>query len=100
MKNREYESLQFRIIDDSEGYPSSMEMKSEGVFVDKNGIKYDMKKYLVSYAKIEQPRYFFTVLSMTLHSNKAGEKVIPKKLEIFGYNTTKYLDNVVKISLK
>jgi hypothetical protein len=99
-KNREYEHLNFNIVNEGENEFISMDMNSEDKLVDKNGIEYDMNKKPISYEKIEQPRYFFTVLSMELHSNNTGEKVIPKRLEIYGYNTTKYLDDVVKISLK
>ncbi|MEH7305012.1 DUF4179 domain-containing protein [Neobacillus drentensis] len=99
IKNRAYESLQFQIVGEDENEPSSMEMNSEGVLVDKNGIEYDTYEIPVAYEEIEQPRYFETVQSVKLDGNNAGEKVIPKRLEIFGYNTTKYLDDVVKISL-
>jgi len=100
IENRAYQSLDFNIVGEDENENSSMEMNSEGVLVDKNGIKYDMNKIPVAYEEIEQPRYFFTVHTMALHGNKAGEKVIPKSLKINGYNTTKYLDDVVKISLE
>jgi RNA polymerase sigma factor (sigma-70 family) len=99
-KNREYEYLQVNIMNEGENESISVEMNSEDKLVDKNGIEYDMNKKPISYEEIEQPRSFFTVLSMELHSNNTGEKVIPKRLEIYGYNTTKYLDDVVKISLK
>ncbi len=99
-ENRAYESLQFNILGEDENEPISMEMNSEGVLVDKNGIEYDMNESPVAYGEIEQPRYFVTVQGMELHSNNTGETVIPKSLEIYGYNTTKYLDDVVKISLE
>ncbi|MBV7506780.1 DUF4179 domain-containing protein [Bacillus sp. sid0103] len=99
IENRAYESLQFQIVGEDENEPSSMEMNSEGVLVDKNGIEYDTDEIPVAYEELEQPRYFETVQSVKLDGNNAGEKVIPKRLEIFGYNTTKYLDDVVKISL-
>ncbi|WP_223594557.1 sigma-70 family RNA polymerase sigma factor [Neobacillus bataviensis] len=98
-KNRAYEALNFNIVGEDENEPSSMEMNSEGVLVDKNGVEYG-NDAIVPYDKIEQPRYFLTVQSMELRGNNTGEKVIPKRLEIYGYNTTKYLDDVVKISLK
>jgi len=59
------------------------------VLVDKNGVEYN-NDTTVPYEEIQQPRYFFTVLNMKL----------TKRLEIFGYNTTKYLQDVVKISLE
>lgn len=100
IENRAYEALNFNILSENENEISSMEMNSEGVLVDKNGIEYDMNVNPVSYEEIEQPRYFITVQSMELQSNNTGEKVIPKRLEIYGYNTTKYLDDVVKISME
>lgn len=95
IKNRAYQSLHFNIEGEEENPTWSMEMESEAVLVDKNGIQYDMNKP-VPHEEIEQPRYFDTVYRLTLH----GDKVIPKSLEMFGYNTMKYLDDVVKISLE
>jgi hypothetical protein len=95
IKNRAYESLQFTIVGEDENEISSMEMDSEGVLVDKNGIEYDMNENPVTYEEIERPRYFVTVENLRLQ----GNKVIPKCLNIFGYNTSKYLDNVVEILL-
>jgi RNA polymerase sigma factor (sigma-70 family) len=97
---RAYESLNFNIVGEDESEISSMEMDSEGVIVDKNGKKYDMNNIPVAFEEIEQPRHIFTVQSMALHPNNPDEKVIPKKLEIYGYTAMKYLDNVVKISLE
>lgn len=98
IKNRAYEVLNFNIVGEDENEIESMEMDAEGVLLDKNGTEYDMYNP-VSYREIEQPRYFLTVQNIRLHSINAGEKVIPKRLEIYGYNTTKYLDDVVGISL-
>ncbi|MBI0580446.1 sigma-70 family RNA polymerase sigma factor [Neobacillus cucumis] len=100
VKNRAYESLQFDIIGENEEHPDSIEMESEGVLVDKNGVVYDMNVTPFSYEEIEQPRYFVTVQRMKLQNNNTGKKMIPKWMEIDGYNTTKYLDDVVKISLE
>ncbi|WHY86818.1 sigma-70 family RNA polymerase sigma factor [Neobacillus novalis] len=99
IKNRAFEWIQFQIKGENEYEINSMEMDSEGVLVDKNWVEYDGTTP-VAYEEIEQPRHFFTVQSIMLPSNNAGENVIPKKLVIIGYNTTKYLDDVVKISLK
>ncbi|WP_264737364.1 DUF4179 domain-containing protein [Cytobacillus firmus] len=94
IKNRAYESLYFNIVTEEEN--TSMEGDYEGVLVDKNGKEYDMNKITPKiYEEMEQPRHFFTVQSVKL----PGNKVIPKSLDITGYNTTKYLDDVVKISL-
>ncbi|WP_121610156.1 DUF4179 domain-containing protein [Mesobacillus foraminis] len=92
IKNRAYQSLHFNLVGD-ESETSSMEMDSEGVLVDKNGIEYDLNTP-VSYEKIEQPRYFQTVQRITLHGNKAG----PKRLDIIGYSSVEYVDDVVNIS--
>ncbi|MEH7332328.1 sigma-70 family RNA polymerase sigma factor [Neobacillus drentensis] len=100
LKNRAYEGLNFNIVSEDENEPSSMEIISEGVLVDKNGIEYDMNEIPFPYEEIEQPRHFITVQSIRLDGNDAGEKVVPKRMEIYGYNTTKYLDDVVKISLE
>jgi RNA polymerase sigma factor (sigma-70 family) len=100
IENRAYETLNFNIVGEDENEINSMEMNSEGVLIDKNGVEYDMNVNPVSYEEIEQPRHFITVQSMELQSNDNGEKVIPKRLEIYGYNTMKYMDDVVKISLE
>jgi DNA-directed RNA polymerase specialized sigma24 family protein len=97
--NRSYESLHFSIVGEDENYSNSMEMDTEGVLVDKNGVEYDVSKNPVEFEKIEQPRYFVTVQKVKLQSQKPGEKMIPKRLEIYGYNAIKYLDEVVEISL-
>ncbi|WHZ04324.1 sigma-70 family RNA polymerase sigma factor [Neobacillus sp. YX16] len=98
-ENRSYESLNFEVIGEDESEIVSMEMDSEGVLVDKNGVEYNMNEP-ISYEEIEQPRHFITVLNTKLHPNTAGEKVIPNRLVIYGYNAMKYLDDVVKISLE
>jgi RNA polymerase sigma factor (sigma-70 family) len=100
IKNRAYDNLHFNIVGNEYNETVSMEMNHEGVIIDKNGVEYDMNTNPVPFEKIEQPRYFLTVQSMKLHSNNPEEKVIPKRLEIYGYNATRYLDDVVKISLE
>jgi RNA polymerase sigma factor (sigma-70 family) len=98
-ENRTYESLNFEVVGEDESEIVSMEMDSEGVLVDKNGVEYNMNEP-ISYEEIEQPRHFITVFNTKLHPNTAGEKVVPKRLVIYGYNAMKYLDDVVKISLE
>ncbi|MDR7000754.1 sigma-70 family RNA polymerase sigma factor [Neobacillus niacini] len=100
VKNRTYEQLQFNIISEDGNQPDSIEMDSDGVLVDKNGVNYDMNVTPFSYEEIDQPRYFVTVQRMKLQNSNTGQKIIPKRLKIDGYNTTKYLDDVVKISLE
>lgn len=96
IRNRAYGQLQFNFVGEDEEVPLPMEVNSEGVLVDKNGVKYDMNDPTISYEELEQPRYFFTVQNIRIQDNH----VIPKKFVIYGYNTTKYLDDVVNISLK
>ncbi|PAE42759.1 sigma-70 family RNA polymerase sigma factor [Bacillus sp. 7884-1] len=98
-ENRSYESLNFEVIGEDESEIVSMEMDSEGVLVDKHGVEYNMNEP-ISYEEIEQPRHFITVFNTKLHPNTAGEKVVPKRLVIYGYNAMKYLDDVVKISVE
>ncbi|KQL50547.1 hypothetical protein AN964_23095 [Heyndrickxia shackletonii] len=100
IKNRAYDSLQLEVVGNEENEINSREMNSEGVLIDKNGVEYDINDVSTVYEEIEQPRYLATVQNIMLESNNTGEKVIPKKLVIHGYNTTKYLDDVVKLSLK
>ncbi len=96
IENRAYEMFYVNIIRKDEKIPVLINMNSEGVFVDKKGVKYDINEPNFSFEKIEQPRYFNTVQSVEFH----GNDVLPEKLEIFKYSTTKYLDDVVKIFLE
>lgn len=96
VEDRAYESLQINIVGEDESAPISMGMESEGVIVDKNGVIYDPNTTTFSYDEIEQPRHFETVQILRLDDNN----MVPKRLDISGYNTTKYLNDVVKISLE
>ncbi|TQR14189.1 DUF4179 domain-containing protein [Psychrobacillus soli] len=96
VKNRAYEWLNFNFVDENGEVPSITEMNSDAIIVDKNGVQYDMNQNLYPYDEIEQPHYFNTLQSARFQ----GEKMIPKKLEIYGYQKTKYLDDVLKISLE
>lgn len=96
IKNREYESFHFTIVGENENEPMSMEQNSEGIIVDRNGNEYDPVKDSIDFEKLEQPRHFVTVQTFKLD----GDNVIPKRIDIFGYNTTKYLDDRVKIKLQ
>lgn len=94
IKNRAYESLHFDIM----GAETS-DIYNDGVLVDKNGKEYNPNGW-IDYEKIDHPRYFNTVQTIEFNSNSNEEKVRPKRLEILGYNTTKYLDDKVKLSLE
>jgi len=95
IKNRAYEIFHVNIVGENENEPMSMEMETKGVFVDRNGDEYDPEAGYFNYENIEQPRHFITEQIFKLN----GNKIIPKRIEIFGYNTTEYLDEVVKIRL-
>ncbi|WP_188455469.1 sigma-70 family RNA polymerase sigma factor [Virgibacillus oceani] len=99
IKNRAFESLNLNILDENKNGVNSMAIDSQGVLVDKNGVEQDMDVNPITYEEIEQPRYFDTVLRMSLNNDNA-EKVIPKTLVIHGYSTTKYMDDVVSFSLE
>ncbi|MGD6893644.1 DUF5643 domain-containing protein [Bacillus infantis] len=95
IKNRAYESLYFNIMTE-EGDNQSMNMSSEGVFVDKSGKEYDKKEITNAiYLGLENPRHYITVEKIEI----PGDNVIPKKLEIYGYSTTRNLDDVIKVKL-
>ncbi|MGD6879992.1 DUF4179 domain-containing protein [Bacillus infantis] len=95
IKNRAYESLYFNIMTE-EGDNQSMNMSSEGVFVDKNGEEYDMNEITNAiYMELENPRHYITVEKIEI----PGDNIIPKNLEIFGYSTTRKLDNVIHVKL-
>lgn len=99
LNDREYESLQFHVTGQEDYENISMGMDSEGVLVDKYGKEYDPMELGYPFEEIEQPRYFQTVQSFELFNDTSGEEVIPKTLDIQGYTTTKYVDDMVKIEL-
>jgi Domain of unknown function (DUF4179)/Sigma-70, region 4 len=99
LEGRKYESLQFHVTGQQEYENISMGMGSEGVLVDKNGKEYDPMLMGYPFEEIEQPRYFQTVQSFELFNDTSSEEVVPKTLDIQGYTTTKYVDEMVKIEL-
>ncbi|RHW43517.1 DUF4179 domain-containing protein [Neobacillus notoginsengisoli] len=98
-KNRAYEYLQIDFMDEN-GYGTGLTMDTEGIIVDKNGVEYDTNDPSISYEKLEMPRHFTTVQNIMADSQNGGGNEIPKRLVIRGYNTTRYLDDVVKLTLK
>jgi hypothetical protein len=97
VENREYEGLHINVVGEDESEPISMGMETEGVLVDRNGVEIDMNRTNpVSYEELDRPRHYETVYKITLD----GNKVIPKRLDLFGYYSTKYLDDVVKVTLE
>ncbi|GAM15087.1 DUF4179 domain-containing protein [Mesobacillus selenatarsenatis] len=94
--DRAFEALHLNIFGENEHETISTGMEQESVLVDKNGVIYDPYSDPVDYEKIEEPRHFVTVQTITLD----GENVVPKRLEIYGYNSMRYLGDVMKITLK
>lgn len=96
IEKRAYESLHINIVGEDESLPNSMSMETEGVIVDKNGVTYDMNNTPFNYEEIEQPRHFITVQTLRLENSN----MVPKRLDISGYNTTKYLNDIVTMELE
>lgn len=99
IKNRIYERLNFSVFGEDQNSSNNTEMSSEGVLVDKYGEEYSSYEAPFLYEEIEKPRYFETVDTVRLYHDHSEEKVIPHRLEIYGYTTTKYLDDMLKITL-
>ncbi|WP_064090927.1 sigma-70 family RNA polymerase sigma factor [Rossellomorea aquimaris] len=99
-KDRVYESVHFQVINnDNQEIVSIGISGGDGVLMDKNGKKYKIGEIQYPFDQIEHPRYFETKQEIELYNDTTGEDVIPKKLEIRGYNTTKYVDDTVNILL-
>ncbi|WP_246861254.1 DUF4179 domain-containing protein [Bacillus sp. REN3] len=96
IENRKYETFHFNIVGENEDEPVPTEVDMEGVFVDRNGVKYNPMEDSINIGKIEQPRHFTTVQTIKL----GGKEVIPKRLDIYEYKSMKYLDEVVEVKLE
>ncbi|WP_052948724.1 DUF4179 domain-containing protein [Mesobacillus campisalis] len=94
IRNRAYQSFHFDVMGEDGLQPNYSNMNSEGVLVDKDGIQYDMDKINVPYEEIQQPLHFTTVQSVAIDNN-----MVPKSIVIHGYNSMKYLDDVVEITV-
>ncbi len=90
LENQEYESLHIDFVDENGQQPNITHVDSKGVLVDKNGVEYDPQKGPIDYEKLEQPRHFVTEQSMRVE----GIDDKSMKLQITGYNSLKYLDEV------
>ncbi len=97
-EEREFESLNIFLLPENEKDPISIGGSSEGVLIDREGNQYDIEDYVYNYETVEQPRYFETKHVMEIYDN-ASDQAIPKNLEIQGYMSSTYLDNIVEISL-
>lgn len=96
IENRAYENLYLSLAGEDGNLPVSTEINFEGVVVDKHGVEYDMNQNPFFYEELEQPRYYYTSENYRI----PRDEMTNLKLKIYGYRTTKYMDDVVKISLK
>ncbi|WLR57764.1 DUF4179 domain-containing protein [Mesobacillus subterraneus] len=90
LESQGYESLHINFTDENGHQPNITHMDSKGVLVDKDGVEYDPHKGPIDYEKLEQPRHFVTEQSMKVEAIEEQSM----KLQITGYNTLKYLDEV------
>ncbi|WP_078548933.1 DUF4179 domain-containing protein [Litchfieldia alkalitelluris] len=97
-ENRGFDMLHFQIFTDDPGDPISMNfMDSEGVYIDKNGKVYKQEEY--NFSPWDRPRFYTTKMEIQLFNDYSDEDVVPTKLQIYGYNTLKYLDKKVKLTI-
>nr|WP_239454262.1 DUF4179 domain-containing protein [Bacillus suaedaesalsae] len=100
-QDREYESLQFDLTrEQAENQIDMGFYGSHGVWVDREGNEIDPSDYNYFNASDELPRYYQTNYEIELFKKYSDGEIIPNKLQINGYNTTKYLDEVVNIQFE
>ncbi|MFT4414027.1 hypothetical protein ACLM5H_09220 [Fredinandcohnia humi] len=101
-EDREYEVFYFDFFSDNSQIPLMMNITgNDGVWIDKNGNKYYIRDYYPEATKkIHPPRYYQTDLTIELFNDLSEEQIIPTKMKINGYSTTKYIDEMVEISLE
>jgi hypothetical protein len=98
-EDREYESLHFEFKTDDENEHLLMNYHSNnGVLMDRDGKIYDQSEYYY-YGNMEPPRYYETEYDIELFKESSNEQVIPKKLQIYGYQATEYIDQVIELRL-
>ncbi|MFC5731748.1 DUF4179 domain-containing protein [Cytobacillus gottheilii] len=94
-ENRSFDSLQYNVATENDAEITSMEMDGEGVIVDKNGKEYDIHNPTIPYEELVHPRHIRTVERTKYY----GNNVKPTAIELYGYDSTKYLDDVVKVKI-
>lgn len=98
-ETREYESLHFQFKSDKDEPLFMSFINSDGVLVDRDQNTYDPENYNYFKGSREHPRYYQTKIDLELFKEASSERVFPDKLQIYGYSTTKYIDEVVDIRL-
>ncbi|MFZ3589131.1 DUF4179 domain-containing protein [Bacillus sp. DJP31] len=99
-EDRAYESLHFEFKTKNENeYVNMNYISNDGVLIDRDGTIYEASEYNIHIVKSEPPRYYETKIESELVRDSSNEQVIPSKLQIYGYSTTNYIDEVVAIQL-
>ncbi|WP_080848361.1 DUF4179 domain-containing protein [Cytobacillus gottheilii] len=93
--NRVYDNLHYQVVTESDADYTSMDMESEGVIIDKDGKVYDPSDLSIPFEELNQPRHINTVERTKYH----GENIVPTAIELYGYDSTKYLDDIVKVKI-
>ncbi|MEH7223525.1 DUF4179 domain-containing protein [Bacillus sp. JJ1566] len=102
-EGRKFESIQFDILGQNESSAFSMgAMDIEGVMVERNGKIYNREEYdyFANLTKVEKPRHYITKIVIEVHNEVSDEEIIPEWLQITGYQSTTYLDEVINLELK
>ncbi|MFT4413821.1 DUF4179 domain-containing protein [Fredinandcohnia humi] len=100
-ENREYETFSFEFLTAGNDIPLSMGIASrDGVLIDRNGKTYNINDYHHPFGEMEYPRFYQKEQVIELYNELPDKQVIPDKLRIQGYYTTKYIDEIVDISLQ
>ncbi|MFS0864424.1 DUF4179 domain-containing protein [Fredinandcohnia sp. 179-A 10B2 NHS] len=95
---RNYNMLHYQFLTDKDGQALSMGYRdNEGVYMDSDGKIYKQDEY--QFNGWERVRFYPTKTEMELINDFGDEDVIPTKLEIHGYNTVKYTNESIKVSL-
>ncbi|MEI2400835.1 hypothetical protein, partial [Paenibacillus phytohabitans] len=102
-EDRIFESIDFEILGQNNTSAVSMGISSmEGVLVDRHGKRYD--PYEFNYYAIqdvdELPRHYQTEILIEIHNDASDEEFIPSSLQIRGYQSTTYVDEVITFELK
>ncbi|QOR64601.1 DUF4179 domain-containing protein [Cytobacillus suaedae] len=98
-EEREYESLHFEFKTENDEPLNMHYHSSDGILIDRDGNTYDPTEYNYFMSDTEPPRYYLTKIDAELFKQGSNEGIFPNKLQIQGYSTIKYVDDVVEISI-
>lgn len=100
VSTRAFENLQFDIFGEVGDEIASTERHTEGMIIDKNGKEFDPQDSNLNYDELDSPRFIETLQTIRLHHSNPEEEVIPTRFEIYGYSTTKFLDDIVNVTVE